>query len=67
MPRKAADNVSQAGVSLLQPIAGRVLTLTADNGKEFAGHEQIAHLLGADFYLARMPLGNAATTRMPTG
>ena len=31
---------------------GRVLTLTADNGKEFAGHREVSAALAADFYLA---------------
>ena len=30
----------------------RVLTLTADNGKEFAGHRAVSAALAADFYLA---------------
>ena len=30
-----------------------MLTLTSDNGKEFAGHEDIAKALGADFYFAK--------------
>jgi len=29
-----------------------VRTLTADNGREFAGHQQIAKALKADFYFA---------------
>lgn len=30
-----------------------VKTITSDNGREFANHEQIAHALSADFYFAR--------------
>lgn len=36
----------------LGPIAHRVASLTADNGKEFAAHQRIAADLGADFYFA---------------
>ncbi|MCA2903402.1 MAG: IS30 family transposase [Microcystis sp. M035S1] len=30
----------------------KVLTITADNGREFAGHQAIAQQLQADFYFA---------------
>ena len=30
-----------------------VLTITADNGKEFADHVRVAEKLGADFYFAK--------------
>jgi transposase, IS30 family len=48
--RKTASNVTQAILKLLKPIAGRVHTLTSDNGKEFADHEIIAKDLGAGFF-----------------
>ena len=50
--RKTADLVSDAIVTLLQPFSDWVLTMTADNGKEFAHHETIAEQLAADFYFA---------------
>ncbi len=50
--RRQADQVMQATTSALQPMADRVHTLTSDNGKEFACHEQIADALQADFYFA---------------
>jgi IS30 family transposase len=50
--RKTADNVSNAIIHLLKPIAHRVHTLTSDNGKEFADHETIAETLNAKFYFA---------------
>ena len=31
---------------------GLILTMTSDNGKEFAGHERIVERLGGDFYFA---------------
>ena len=53
--RKTAQAVSQAMIGLLKPHRKKVHTITSDNGKEFAGHEEIAKKLKADFYL-RPPL-----------
>ncbi len=50
--RKTAELTSLAVCRLLGPIASRVLTLTSDNGKEFARHQHIAGKLQADFYFA---------------
>lgn len=50
--RRQADLVGQTTISLLLPFADRVLTITADNGKEFAEHVQIAQTLQAAFYFA---------------
>jgi IS30 family transposase len=50
--QRTADQVGDAVIELLQPVADRLHTLTADNGKEFADHERIAHALRADFYFA---------------
>jgi IS30 family transposase len=36
----------------LGSISDQVLTITSDNGKEFANHEQIAKRLKCDFYFA---------------
>ncbi len=40
--RKAAKNVTNAAVEELKAFAGIVLTITGDNGSEFAYHEQIS-------------------------
>ncbi len=40
-------------VACLKPVKDRVLTITADNGKEFAHREQIARALSASFYFAQ--------------
>jgi len=40
--RKTSQQVSQSVIELLRPVQHRVHTITADNGKEFAGHETIA-------------------------
>jgi IS30 family transposase len=50
--RKTALAVSQAMVGLLKPHQKKVHTITSDNGREFAGHEEIASGLKADFYFA---------------
>jgi IS30 family transposase len=44
--------VGDALIELLQPVTDRLLTLTADNGKEFAEHERITQELQANFYFA---------------
>jgi len=50
--RKTALAVSQAMIELLKPHQKKVHTITSDNGREFAGHEEIANKLKADFYFA---------------
>ena len=44
---REAETVRQAVTRLLTPVANRVHTITADNGKEFAEHETIAEALEA--------------------
>jgi IS30 family transposase len=39
--------------AILSPLSDKVLTITSDNGGEFAHHTCIAEGLGADFYFAR--------------
>lgn len=50
--RKTAQAVSEAMTKLLKPHSQRVHTITSDNGREFAGHEEISKQLQADFYFA---------------
>ena len=50
--QRTAEQVGKAVIGLLQPVADRLHTLTADNGKEFAGHERIAGELHTDFFFA---------------
>jgi transposase, IS30 family len=47
-----AEAVTQAVTTLLKPVAAPVYTLTSDNGREFAGHQEIAASLQAQFYFA---------------
>jgi len=49
---KRADWVTQVTIELMQPFAERVHTITADNGKEFAYHEEISEALNTSFYFA---------------
>jgi IS30 family transposase len=37
-------------MELLSPLAGKVRTITSDNGREFAQYQAIATKLEADFY-----------------
>lgn len=50
--RKTADLVSKAMNKLLLPLKDIVHTITSDNGKEFALHEETAKTLETDFYFA---------------
>ena len=49
---KTAELVATATIELLRPDKDRVLTLTADRGKEFACHEKVAKALECDYYFA---------------
>jgi IS30 family transposase len=52
--RKTALAVSQAMIGLLKPHQKKVRTITSDNGKKFAGHEQIAKKLKANSYFPHL-------------
>ena len=49
---KKADLVSSSIISSLKSIVNNVLTITADNGSEFAYHEKIGQELETEFYFA---------------
>ena len=49
---KSAACVTAATIKLLTPFKDLVLSITADNGKEFAYHEKIAAKLACDVYFA---------------
>ena len=49
---KTAEEVTNATIALLLPFKEKVLTITADNGKEFAYHDKVAEALQANFYFA---------------
>jgi len=52
VPNKQADLVAEATIDLLNPYRRKVLTITADNGREFAHHEHIKEQLKTDVYFA---------------
>ncbi len=49
---RKSQEIYEATVTLLNPIKEKLQTITADNGKEFSLHEQIADRLGIAFYFA---------------
>ena len=49
---KSSLLVTQALIQRLAVFTGKVLTITADNGKEFAGHAELAATLVANVYFA---------------
>ena len=53
VPDKTMESVAAAIIKMLKPIKDNVLTITFDNGKEFAGHKLIAKELEAKCYFAR--------------
>ncbi len=53
VPNKSAEAVTAATIQLLRPYKEALHTITADNGKEFAYHEQLTAELGAAIYFAR--------------
>ena len=52
VPSKSADDVTKATIEMLLPYKEHVHTITADNGREFAGHEEVARELEAQVYFA---------------
>ena len=53
VPVRSAAMVADAACQQLLPLKDKVLTITSDNGSEFAGHLRIALYLGADFRRSR--------------
>jgi len=49
---KEAEQVTRVTLELLEPLKQVTHTITSDNGKEFARHQEIAKALEADFYFA---------------
>jgi transposase, IS30 family len=52
LPRATSDVTSKAAVRRLKPIDDFVHTITFDNGKEFAGHQDIAAALDTSIFFA---------------
>ena len=51
--RKTAEEVKDALVDRLRPIQEFIITVTSDNGKEFAYHEQVSQSLETNFYFEK--------------
>lgn len=47
---KKSEEVKATLISMMQSVQDNTLTITADNGKEFAKHEAVAKALDADFF-----------------
>lgn len=45
--------MTKATIQALLPLKQQIKTITADNGKEFALHQEIAKELNGDFYFAK--------------
>ena len=52
VPDRQSEQMAKAIVQLLRPYKDNVLTITADNGKEFTQHKKISKSLKADVYFA---------------
>lgn len=52
VPSKEAKGVTKAIIKMLKPLGDQVKSITFDNGKEFAGHEEIAKALSVQCYFA---------------
>lgn len=50
--RRSAKNVTAATIEGLKLLSSSVLTITGDNGSEFAYHEEISKSLNTEFYFA---------------
>ena len=50
---KEASEIERLVVESLQPWKGFLATMTSDNGKEFAYHQNISEKLGVDYFFAR--------------
>mgnify|MGYP001792160416 FL=1 len=52
LARKTAEQTRDAATALMEPLKEMVHTITVDNGKEFAYHQEIARSLKADIFFA---------------
>lgn len=50
---RCASELAEACISALRPWKSSLMTITADNGKEFADHQTIAKELNVDFFFAK--------------
>jgi IS30 family transposase len=52
LPNRSSETLADAAYRKLLPVKDKVLTITSDNGSEFARHKKIALSLDADFFFA---------------
>jgi IS30 family transposase len=52
VPDKKSDDMAKAIIKLMRPYKDSVLTITADNGREFSRHKKVSKSLKADVYFA---------------
>jgi IS30 family transposase len=52
VPDRQSDQIAKAVIQLLRPYKNKVLTITTDNGREFARHAKISKSLKAQVYFA---------------
>jgi IS30 family transposase len=50
--KRTAKNVTEVTVEALKQHYNKVFSITSDNGREFAGHEEISRQLNTEFYFA---------------
>lgn len=50
---KHSEPLTEATIKALMPLKQQIKTITADNGKEFARHQEIAKELNINFYFAK--------------
>ena len=50
--RRTAEAAKEAMIQMLKPYPLKTLTITCDNGREFAGHQEIAEELNTEVYFA---------------
>ena len=68
LPNREAAPVSAAILEMLRPHKAQCLTLTFDNGKEFADHVFFGYCLGAEVFFAHpITRGSGAPMRTPMG
>jgi IS30 family transposase len=52
LTKRTAEMAANAAIDLMKPFKNKVLTITADNGKEFSDHKRIKEYLESDVYFA---------------
>jgi IS30 family transposase len=63
---KTKNEVCSAIINMLKSVSAK-LTLTLDNGGEFADHERVTEKTGINiFSLNLMPAGSGVQTKIPT-